>query len=161
MSFHIRVNARGIVINNDRILLNEFGGGEYYNIPGGGVEPGETIPEAVAREVLEETGIRVTVGELIYVLEYEPVHCNYMFGNTPSLSLVYRCFLAGDDRISPPTIPDVIMDRPDISCEAKWIPIADLESTNYFPRIHEQLMEYLKTGRFSPVFMEEPIKKYY
>lgn len=33
-SFHIRVSARGIVINEDKILLNEFGGGKYYNIPG-------------------------------------------------------------------------------------------------------------------------------
>jgi 8-oxo-dGTP diphosphatase len=43
MNFHIRVSGRGIVINNEKILLNEFGGGKYYNIPGGGVEPGETV----------------------------------------------------------------------------------------------------------------------
>lgn len=54
MSFHTRVSVRGIVINKDRILLNEFGGGKYYNIPGGGVEPGETVKQAVIREVFEE-----------------------------------------------------------------------------------------------------------
>ncbi|WP_425846885.1 NUDIX domain-containing protein [Agrococcus sp. TSP3-2-1] len=33
-----------------------------WSVPGGSVEPGETMPQAVAREVLEETGIVVTVG---------------------------------------------------------------------------------------------------
>lgn len=159
MSYHIRVNARGIVLNGDKILLNEFGGGEYYNIPGGGVEPGETIREAVVREVFEEAGLKVSVGDLIYVLEYEPANCDFMYGKTPHLSLVFRCFLEGGDAIKPPTIPDVDPDNPEITCEAKWIPIANLKELHYVPYIHEELMEYLKTNNFSPVFLEEPLKR--
>jgi ADP-ribose pyrophosphatase YjhB (NUDIX family) len=34
-----------------------------WSVPGGRVEPGESGPEAVRREVLEETGLSVTVGE--------------------------------------------------------------------------------------------------
>lgn len=37
----------------------------YWTPPGGGVEPGESITEAVAREVLEETNMRVIKQELI------------------------------------------------------------------------------------------------
>ena len=157
MSYHIRVSARGIVINNDKILLNEFGGGEYYNIPGGGVEPGETVKQAVVREILEEAGLNVTVGEMIFALEYEPNNCNFIYGNKPQISLVFRCFLKGDDKIKPPSVPDVDPDNPKITSEAKWVPISELKDIHYVPYIHEQLMEYIETNKFSPVFIEEPL----
>ncbi|MEG0775372.1 NUDIX domain-containing protein [Clostridium sp.] len=159
MSFHIRVSARGIVINNDKILLNEFGGGKYYNIPGGGVEPGETVRQAVAREIFEESGLSVTVGDFIFALEYEPNNCNYIYGKTPKISLVFRCFMNGEDKITPPTVPDIDPDDSEIVSEAKWVQISDLENINYVPYIHEELMEYIKTNRFSPIFMEEPLEK--
>ena len=37
----------------------------------GGVEPGETVKQAVISEVFEESGLNVTIGDLIFVLEYE------------------------------------------------------------------------------------------
>ena len=37
---------------------------EYYVIPGGGVEEGETVEQAVVREVDEETTIKLEVGKL-------------------------------------------------------------------------------------------------
>lgn len=159
MSFHIRVSARGIVINEEKILLNEFGGGQYYNIPGGGVEPGETVKQAVIREIFEESGLNVTVGDLIFALEYEPNNCSFIYGKTPQISLVFRCSVDGDDVIKPPSVPDTNPDNPEISSECKWIPISDLEKINYVPYIHEQLMKYINSNSFSPLFVEEPLSR--
>nr|MBA3540482.1 NUDIX hydrolase [Deltaproteobacteria bacterium] len=55
-----------------RVLLVERGrppGVGLWTVPGGKLEPGETLAAAVAREVLEETGLVVEVGPLVEVVE--------------------------------------------------------------------------------------------
>ena len=74
-----RKRAGGILIEDNKILLmhriKEKNGikDEYYVIPGGKVEDGETIKEAAIREVKEEIGIDVkTIGEEpLFTLERE------------------------------------------------------------------------------------------
>ncbi len=38
-----RIKSRTIIIKDNMILLNKFNNGEYYNLPGGGVEEEETL----------------------------------------------------------------------------------------------------------------------
>jgi 8-oxo-dGTP diphosphatase len=66
------VGVGGVVISNGRALLIRRGGPPLegqWSIPGGMLEVGETLLEGVRRELLEETGIDVRVGELIDVFE--------------------------------------------------------------------------------------------
>ncbi len=59
-----RVRAGAVVIDGDRILLHraEWDRGPFYEIPGGGVEEGETPEIAVLRELDEEVGL---AGEVV------------------------------------------------------------------------------------------------
>ena len=66
------VGVGGVVISGGRALLVRRGGPPLegqWSIPGGMLEAGETLLEGVRRELLEETGIPVRVGELIEVFE--------------------------------------------------------------------------------------------
>ena len=60
---------------------------EYYTFPGGGLEEGETLEEAVIREIKEEFGINVKVIKKLYELENTKLHmkeyfflCEYLDG---------------------------------------------------------------------------------
>ena len=64
MQDRIRVAANALIVNEGHALLVEFSGGtedEHYNLPGGGVELGESLEEAVRREVMEETCLEIAV----------------------------------------------------------------------------------------------------
>jgi 8-oxo-dGTP diphosphatase len=55
-----------------RLLLIRRGhepGAGLWSLPGGRIEPGETDEQAVAREILEETGLRVACGRLVGTAE--------------------------------------------------------------------------------------------
>ncbi|HXZ11015.1 MAG TPA: NUDIX hydrolase [Candidatus Sulfotelmatobacter sp.] len=66
------VGVGGVVIAEGRVLLIRRGSAPLegqWSIPGGMLEVGETIAEGVQRELAEETGLEVRVGELIEVFE--------------------------------------------------------------------------------------------
>jgi ADP-ribose pyrophosphatase YjhB (NUDIX family) len=66
------VAVGAFVFDGDRVLLVERGqppGEGLWTVPGGRQEPGETLAQAVAREVREETGLVVEVGPLACVVE--------------------------------------------------------------------------------------------
>lgn len=64
------IGAFGMLFDDDgRVLLCHRRDHDLWNLPGGGLRPGEAPWEGVVREVLEETGLEVAVGRLagIYV----------------------------------------------------------------------------------------------
>lgn len=66
------VGVGGVVIEDGRVLLIRRGSEPLkgqWSIPGGTLELGETLVHGVARELREETGLEVRVGELIEVFE--------------------------------------------------------------------------------------------
>jgi 8-oxo-dGTP diphosphatase len=66
-SAQFRVAVSALIFDGERILLALRRDIEWWNLPGGGMESGETVDEALCREVREETGLLVEVGQLVGV----------------------------------------------------------------------------------------------
>ena len=66
------VGVGAVVLDGARVLLIKRGHAPLkgqWSLPGGGVEIGETLEQAIAREVLEETGLTIEVGPMVEVLD--------------------------------------------------------------------------------------------
>lgn len=65
-----RISAGALVEHDERLLLVHHllpGKYDFWVAPGGGVKGEESYEEAAAREVWEETGLKVKIGQLLYV----------------------------------------------------------------------------------------------
>jgi 8-oxo-dGTP diphosphatase len=80
----VRVRACGICWHDDKLLMVNHSGitpTNFWAPPGGGVEFGQSIEEALKKEFLEETGLHVAAGEFLFGCEYieQPIHSIELF----------------------------------------------------------------------------------
>jgi 8-oxo-dGTP diphosphatase len=98
----------------NRLLLIKRGhepGAGLWSLPGGRIEPGETDQEAVAREILEETGLRVECRDLLGTVELPGL------GGAVIQVSDYRAVVTGGDLVPGDDAED-----------ARWVSAAELDA---------------------------------
>jgi ADP-ribose pyrophosphatase YjhB (NUDIX family) len=108
-----------------RILMIRRTDNDLYSIPGGQVEPGETLAQAAVRETNEETGIEIEVTGLIGIYS-NPGHV-IAYDNGEVRQEFSICFRARPTGGRPNTS--------DESSEVLWSALQDLPSLNIHPSI--------------------------
>ena len=138
------VCAAGVVLNDrDEILLvKHHRQGWVY--PGGIVETGENLIGAVKREIWEETGITVEVGQLFCIASNTTAHPGYNgVREVPTkVNLDFLCtYTSGEIRSS------------DENSETKWVSVDQALSLITYPPIVDRFQTYLEyAGR--PSYLE-------
>ena len=64
------IRCRAIILHEDKLLVVRHTGQDFYALPGGKLEFGETMPECIIREITEELGIEPQVGRLLFTNNY-------------------------------------------------------------------------------------------
>ncbi|MCU0496184.1 MAG: NUDIX domain-containing protein [Anaerolineae bacterium] len=138
---HIRVNAGAVIVRDNRILLIEHKDDEiglHYNLPGGGVDPGESIHEAALRETLEEASVHVTIQRLLFTWEYEPIRHDFKYGKRHKVGFVFHCELLPGEEPKLPKNPD----RYQIGVQ--WVEMIHLDHIQLLPEIANPIRAALK-----------------
>jgi 8-oxo-dGTP diphosphatase len=129
---HVIPCVGGVVKDaNARLLLVKRGkepAKGRWSVPGGRVEAGESDAEATAREVLEETGVRVRVGDLVGTVERDAP------GGGVYLIRDYACVAHADDVGS--------VQAGDDADDAAWFTPDEVRGLDISPGLVEALSEW-------------------
>jgi len=107
----VRISVSAVVWRDDarrELLLMRRSDNAHWGLPGGYVEPGESVAAAAAREVSEETGVQVAVGRLVGVYS-DPALQVIEYPDGRRVHAVNLCFEA--DRVAEgvATTPDEVL----------------------------------------------------
>jgi ADP-ribose pyrophosphatase YjhB (NUDIX family) len=98
-----------------------------WGLPGGYVEPGESVVEATEREVLEETGCRIRVGRLVGVYS-DPARQVIAYADGRRIQAVNLCFEAVALGRGEPTTPHETLDTGFFAPEALPGPLVPIHT---------------------------------
>ncbi|QBX34535.1 NUDIX hydrolase [Paracoccus liaowanqingii] len=119
-----RLAVRAAILHRDRVLVvNAWPGqrSDLWCLPGGGVEPGQSLPDTLVREVAEETGLQVTPGAPFLINEFHDPASGFH-----QVEIHFRATLTGPDLI-------ILTDPEGIVNRARWVTRMDLAQLRHKP----------------------------
>ena len=137
----LRIRVRAVIIKDDKVLLihRKKPGYEYHVFPGGAVEEGESLKNALIREVEEETSLDIKIVKLLYKDIDE-------FGQDQSF---YLCeYISGQPKLreNSPEAEDMLKNRL-ILYEPYWSNLQELPKLLLYPlKIRDWLLEDIKNN---------------
>ena len=127
MDFGIRVGA---VVTRGRSLLlvrhQKPGRDPYWVLPGGRLEPGETIPECAEREVSEETGLSARFSGLLYLSEF-------LREGRHTVDVTVRMTPVGDQQAELGSDHEVAPGAEPTLRELRWVEVEELREIELLP----------------------------
>jgi 8-oxo-dGTP diphosphatase len=127
---HKRIGVAVIWNHSGQILIDrrKIGGtmGGLWEFPGGKIEVGETVAECIVREIREELGIEITVGEQLISIEH-------IYPQFQLTLIVHHCqHISGTP-------------QPIESDEIQWITVSDLDKYQ-FPAANVEIINAIQLG---------------
>lgn len=141
LDFGVRV---GVVVEREGRLLvvghEKPDEGRYWVLPGGRLEPGETVPECAGRELAEETGLAGEFAEALYVSEF-------LREGRHTVDITVRVETAAETEATLGSDPETLPEADPTLVELAWVTPAELARLDLRPSwIRDRLVEDAPRG---------------
>ena len=131
----LRPSAYALVLRGRRMLMVRLASNGKLFVPGGGIDLGERLEDAVRREAREETGLKVEVGGLFRFVEnfyyYDPTGSAWH-----GLCFFYACDVAGD--------PDALTAGDPVEGTPEWVDVDLLDTSELHSIAGPVVRDYLR-----------------
>lgn len=151
----LRNSAKALIISEGKVLCtsNRDLLGDFFLLPGGGQNHGETLKEAVIRECLEEIGALVEVGNMYFIREY--ISANHELAEFDAtihqIEFIFAC------NLKEPVNSRKSFEEDAMQTGIIWLPVNELHHFRFYPG---SLIEHLKSfppSDFSNVYLGDTL----
>ena len=137
----LKLRVAGIIIHNNKLLLEEYNKKNIYFFPGGTINLNETSEDAIKRELKEEIDKEFVIDKLVSVCE--EFYINYKNDKTHCIGFYYKMKFKNIDDVNSIDM-NRLEDDHGYMCQHhyKWVDLKDLETINIVPKkIKEEIIK--------------------
>ena len=137
------VRTAAVLVKDNKLLVQRDRNGTEYALPGGHLKIGETLEEALIREIMEELGVRIKCERLLWSEE-----CFWEWNGKQAHNLAFYYLIELCDELEIPENGEFVSQKDNYDVVIGWMPIEDIQQVTIYP-------EFLKKEIYH---LDEPIK---
>ncbi len=129
----MKVRPAAVIVENDRILTMRYvyGNTEVFALPGGNPDLNECLTKALERELMEELGVTVAIGQLVI--------CGEVLWTEQNRDTLHMVFLSKIISGVP-----VLNEKETTALEIVWLPVATLDQMLLYPNVGANIIRHIK-----------------
>src|SRR5437660_1012155 len=135
---HFTYRVGGILIQDEHVLCQVASNEDFFFLPGGRAELGESTSASLVREMQEELGVLMNIERLLYVVENFFTEPN---DSWHELGLYFLMTAPANSYLNQSLEPIRRVDEAGNHLRFDWLPIAQLETLTILPPIFQTVLK--------------------
>lgn len=128
----------GVLVKDDKILVQRDRNGNEYALPGGHVKIGETLEDGLIREYKEETGADIKCIRMLWSEE-----CFWEWKGKQAHNIAFYYLIEFCDGSDIPDLGEFVSHKDNCNVLIGWMPISELQKVTIYPEFIKQEIDRL------------------